>query len=69
MMRRHEAAIYVKAPELLNRLEAAGWVRPSINEHKLTLYDLNMIDQALDRLLIEPLPASISSTSGSDGAK
>jgi hypothetical protein len=81
MMRRHEAVIYVNSPELFTQLEKAGWVKPSVQAHKMTLFDREMIDQALDRLLIEALPpfpahkaapaaaAGESSISGSVGAK
>lgn len=57
MIREYEAKMYVGAAELLDLLESAGWVKPSIRRHKLKLYDRNLIDAALDRLALEELPS------------
>lgn len=60
LMRRPDAGAYVGTSQLLARMEQAGWVRPVINEHKMTFYDLRQLDRCVDRLAAGDLPSSMS---------
>jgi hypothetical protein len=53
MVRTEAAILYVGSREFFAKLESDGLVWPTINRHKLKLYDLKLIDRVLDRLTEE----------------
>jgi hypothetical protein len=54
--RPEEAAAVLGAAALLNAAVAAGWLRPVIQRHKLTLYDGADLARVWNRILGGELP-------------
>ena len=51
-----QAETYVGGRTILERMLSAGWLKHSIQEKKLTRYDVKALDAAVDRLRLEDLP-------------
>jgi len=51
-----EAAYVFGSEKLLEELVAAGWLKPVIRRHKLTLYDRGQIATCWARILAGELP-------------
>lgn len=45
-----DAGEYVGIPALFKRMELAGWIKPSVHQRKMKLYDKNKLDHCIDRL-------------------
>jgi hypothetical protein len=56
LMSPEEAEYYVGGESILERMVAAGWIKPSINQKKMKRYDLKKLDHCIDRLGDEELP-------------
>jgi len=50
LVRREDAAAYLAAPQLFAHLEAAGWIAPVVDRHRMLLFDLNDVDACINRL-------------------
>jgi hypothetical protein len=55
LCRDFEAHAYVKKP-VFDALVAAGWLKPVVSRHKLTLFDYTDLDNCIDRMKEEGLP-------------
>jgi hypothetical protein len=52
MLRKDDAGQYVGAPKLLEKMENAQppWIKPAVARHRMTLYDVRLLDECCDRL-------------------
>lgn len=44
------AGLYVRIPALFEKMLKAGWIKPTTNRRKVTLYDLEDLDGCVERL-------------------
>lgn len=51
-----EAADFLGSSELLERMKAAGWIKPVVNEHKLVIYDGSALAKCWARVCGGELP-------------
>jgi hypothetical protein len=56
--RPNEAAYALGSEKLLQEVVAAGWLKPVIRRHKLTLYDRGDIAAVWSRILSGEIPAT-----------
>lgn len=54
--RPHEAALALGSEKLLDECIAAGWIKPIVKRHKLTLYDRADIASCWARILAGEVP-------------
>ena len=66
MLRAEDAGLYVGAPHLLQLMERAGWIKPSVRGKRMTLYDVKALDGCCDRLARGDFPAAAAPTSMSE---
>ena len=52
-----DAADYVGNQTVFDRMRRHKWIKPSHEGHKQTLFDLNDLDAAFERMKREELPA------------
>jgi hypothetical protein len=50
LLRKEAAEAYVGAPQLLVKLVRAGWLKPTVQRNRLTLYDQRRLDDCVERL-------------------
>lgn len=55
----NEAAQYVGGIGLLRSYLAAGWLKPYVQTHRLTRYDVRDLDLVIDRHKRENLPGEV----------
>ena len=51
-----DAAEYVGGEAILSKLEKAGWIKPTVRQHKITRFDTRLLDLAVDRINRDGLP-------------
>lgn len=44
------AGFYVKVKALFQKMVEHGWIKPTVERRKIKLYDLNKLDECIDRL-------------------
>jgi len=66
LVRRQDAASYLTAPQLFVFLEEALWIIPTVNRHRMTLFDLNDVDACIERLKSGEFPHTVENGSGDD---
>lgn len=54
-----EAAAVVGSAQLLAECEAAGWIKPRVRRHKLTLYDYSDIAKCWARICKGEMPPAL----------
>lgn len=59
LMRREAAGDYLTVPGLLVLMEDAGWIKPVVHRHRMTLYDQRQIDACIDRLAGGEFPDAV----------
>ncbi len=66
LCRDFEAIRYVKSPVVFFAFVQAGWLKPVVKRHKLTLFDYQDLNDCVDRMKQEGLPdqSSISTSRG-----
>ena len=67
MLRKNDAGIYVGGPKLLEMMEHAGWIKPAVSRHKMTLYDVKNLDECCDRLSRGEFPYAAAAESPTGG--
>jgi len=50
LIRREQAGDYLSAPQLFAHMEEAGWIKPAVSRHRMTLFDRKKIDECVERL-------------------
>jgi hypothetical protein len=40
--------MYVGAPELLEIMRTAGWIKPTVGRNRMTLFDQRLLDACID---------------------
>ena len=50
LLDQEQAEAYVGGPQLLALMEAAKWIKPAVRRHRLTRWDVKILDQGCDRL-------------------
>jgi hypothetical protein len=50
------AGLYVKVPALFAKMREAGWIKPVVQRPRMTLFDLNQLDQCVERLASGDFP-------------
>lgn len=51
-----EASEYVGSPQLFRDMRKAGWVKPFVEKHKMTLFDRSMLEKAYARCVAGEVP-------------
>jgi hypothetical protein len=59
-----EAAYALGSEKLLAECVAAGWIKPTVKRHKLTLYDRGDIASCWSRILAGEMPTDHDGVSG-----
>ena len=54
--RPREAANAIGSEGLFRRIVADGWIKPIVQQHKITIYDGNDVEACMDRLRSGELP-------------
>ncbi len=49
-LRAEDAGRYIGCPGLLIRCEKAGWIKPVVREHRMTVFSRRNLDECCDRL-------------------
>ena len=60
-----EAAFALGSEKLLQECVGAGWLRPTVKRHKLTLYAVSDITRCWARILGGEVPAPVAATEAS----
>lgn len=50
MIDKADAEAYVGGPMILHLMEEHGWIKAAVRRHRLTRYDVKVLDIACDRL-------------------
>ena len=50
LMRKEDAQAYVRAPRLFDLMYEAGWIKPIVHRHRMTLFDQKHLDGCIERL-------------------
>jgi len=56
MVDAEDAEQYVGGPQILQLMVEHQWVKPAVQRHRLTRYDVKSLDQACDRLSAGEFP-------------
>lgn len=59
-LRPEKAAAEIGSKQLLDECVAAGWIKPVVQRHKLTLYDYTALAKCWARIAGGELPAPLS---------
>jgi hypothetical protein len=68
LLRASPAAEYVGGEGLLKRMREAGWIKPLIQRHKMTIYRLADLDACCSRLDAGEFPEPVATDSRSENA-
>jgi hypothetical protein len=57
LMRREDCRRYCGAPQLFDLMEQFGWIKPTVQRNRMTLFDVRRLDECIDRLNRGEYPA------------
>lgn len=69
MLDHEQAEAYVGGPHILDLMQQAKWIKPAVRRHRMTRWDVKVLDDACDRLQAGEWPEAIEPAESADGRK